>query len=79
MQTAGIYKGRKGSMKKWKSTKDRLPNCEEKTFYMCLVYIASKKIVTSAMFNTVTKNFLDINFNALDASHWMPLPEPPKE
>ena len=64
-------------MKDWISVKDRLPELEMPAgFYRCLVFNGQR--VFEAMWNPRVKVFMHSDFSKIFPSHWMPLPEPPK-
>ncbi len=55
----------------WISVEDRLP--DEEGYYWC--YIPDQKYVNQ----TVLMYMSNYGFNNGNATHWMPLPEPPNE
>lgn len=64
----------------WISVKDRMP--EESDCY--LVYIVANntpknKSIITLYYTNLTKQFVYENRELFTVTHWMPLPEPPKE
>jgi len=65
-------------MMEWISVKDRLPDCNDKV----LVYDDYLERVLPAEFNRVFEDIYDNCESFIThryITHWMPLPEPPKE
>lgn len=64
-------------MNDWISVKDRLPVAKE----MVLTYESAFDSISMAFMLPDTGEFINVgDYYALDAvTHWMPLPEPPKE
>ena len=64
----------------WISVEDRLP--EEKPYrFECVLAVKVNNTISEVLFNTKTSEFMTRDFGYLNhaVTHWMPLPEPPKE
>jgi len=68
-------------MSEWISVKDRLPDDDENYYEAVLVYcVYGGCKECDVAYLTTTKNWLDEKCNAqIPVTHWMPLPEPPKD
>ena len=67
-------------MSEWISVKDRLPEKDD-TY---LVYIVANNVpkdkgITTLRYTNLSKRFIYEDVYLFTVTHWMPLPEPPKE
>ena len=62
---------------KWISVEDRLPEREGR--YLCVKRIGKSGAVYVQLMNGDSYGFSMDHFYTDDVTHWMPLPEPPKE
>lgn len=67
------HEGRSNSMSEWISVKERLPEEKQRVIVRC------ERIGTSVGWILWGEWMTDIGPSAGKITHWMPLPEPPKE
>ena len=59
-------------MAEWISVKDRLPDCYD----LYLVYTTSHDITSAVLEDGV---WFDMAYDEVEATHWMPMPAPPRD
>lgn len=77
---AGYRAGKKAAVPKWISVEKRLPE-DDNVFVLCAVKDGSETFATEGWYLKRNGHIspLDENYTFGDVTHWMPLPEPPKE
>ena len=60
---------------KWISVESELP-LQEQGFYSCFTF-GKDGNRRHSQFNCLTKNFQTLNFDVIEVTHWMPLPDKP--
>lgn len=64
---------------KWISVKDRQPKqCDDRSYVKCLVYLPYYDVIKVGEYS-FCDNCWRCNGLKVTVTHWMPLPEPPKE